>query len=139
MNTHKHFLRELSKFASGLIVADFLIGLWLLMAVPLPVTLFSILWPASTIMAWMVFDVLLFLILIHYGWHADIHTPSVTQKKFFLLIGIITGLVALVHLLRLVFGISLEIGGWQAPYWMSWIATIVAACISYTSFRFGNK
>lgn len=139
MNTHKHLLREISKFATGLIAADFLVGLWFLVSVPLPVTFLNSTWSASSIMAWMVFDLLLFSILVHYSWHAEIHVPSIKQKTFFLVTGTIIGLVALVHLLRLAFGINIEVAGWQVPYWMSGIATVIASYISYVSFRFGVK
>ena len=85
---------------------------------------------------WMTFDVLLFLALVHYSWHAEVHAPSLKQKNIFLIIGIITGAIALLHFLRLVFGVSINIGGWEAPYWLSWVGTIVAAYISYSSFMF---
>jgi hypothetical protein len=131
MNTHKHFLREMSKFAAGLVAADFLTGLWFLISGTLPIILFGATWTA--------FDILLLLVLIHYGWYADVHSPSIKQKNLFRTVGIIIGIVALMHFLRLAFAVSVNIGGWEAPYWMSWVSTIVGACISYASFRFASK
>jgi hypothetical protein len=139
MNNHRHFLQEFSKFASGLIAADFLFGVWLYASSSLPLTFWGTTWSSSTVMAWMIFDVILFLILIHYAWHAEVHAPSIKQRNLFLVIGYIIGIIALAHLLRLIFGISIDIGGWQAPFWLSWVAVIVAAYISYSSFVFAGR
>lgn len=46
------------------------------------------------------------------------------------------GIVGLAHLLRLIFGISINIGGWVAPFWLNGIGTTVALYVSYASFRF---
>jgi hypothetical protein len=43
--------------------------------------------------------------------------------------------VALVHLLRIIFGWSAQIGGVTVPMWASWLALVVAAALTYFGFR----
>ncbi|MDD5318706.1 MAG: hypothetical protein PHF79_02710 [Candidatus Pacebacteria bacterium] len=136
MNNHRHALKEIAKFATGLVTADFFVGLWFLTSNIGPLNFWGISFTPSAVEAWMIFDIILIAILVHYAWHADIHTPSMKQKTLFIVVGIIMGIVGLAHLLRLAFGISIDIGGWAAPFWLSWIGTLVALYISYSSFRF---
>jgi len=91
------------------------------------------------ILAWIDFDIILAAILIYYGWHAEIHAPSLSQKKFFMLVGIIIGIVGLAHLFRLVLGVSVAIAGWPVPFWLSWVGVLAAFFISYSSFRFAMQ
>lgn len=136
MNNHKHMLKEIAKFAAGLITADFLAGLWLLYSNIGPLDFWGITFTSSILKAWMIFDIILLATLIHYAWHADVHTPSIRQKTLFIVVGIIMGIVGLAHLSRIIFGVSVNIGGWIAPFWLSWIGAIVALYLSYASFRF---
>ena len=57
------------------------------------------------------------------------------QKQFSLTAGVIFALVALVHLVRIVLGWPISIDDWAAPMWISWIAVIVAAALSYSGLR----
>jgi membrane protein CcdC involved in cytochrome C biogenesis len=138
MKNHKHVLKEIAKFATGLITADFLIGFWLLLNPSItPLNFLGITSFTPPILeAGMVFDILLLGILVHYAWHADIHTPSIKQKNLFVVVGIIMGIVGLAHLFRIIFGINIDIGEWAVPFWLSWVGTVVALYISYASFRF---
>ena len=43
--------------------------------------------------------------------------------------------VALLHLLRIVFGWPVEIGRLIIPMWASWLALIVAGALAYVGFR----
>jgi hypothetical protein len=43
--------------------------------------------------------------------------------------------VALVHLLRIIFGWSAQIGGVTVPMWASWLALVVAAALTYFGCR----
>lgn len=138
-NHHKNVLREISKFATGLVTADFLVGAWLLSSSLTPINFWGVTFTSSMLWAWMIFDLVLLAILIHYAWHADVHTPSIRQKTLFIVVGIVTGVVSLAHLLRILFGVSIDIGGWQFPIWLSWLAVIAALLISYSSFRFAMK
>ena len=44
-------------------------------------------------------------------------------------------LVALAHLLRLVFGVDVVIGDWDAPLWISVLGTVVPALIAWQLWR----
>ncbi|HTK33359.1 MAG TPA: hypothetical protein VL335_02305 [Candidatus Paceibacterota bacterium] len=136
MNNHRHILKEIAKFATGLVTADFIVALWLLDSTIRPLNFWGVTFTPSILEAGMAFDIILLAILIHYAWHADVHTPSMRQRTLFIVVGVIMGIVGLAHLFRLIFGVSIDIGNWAAPFWLSWIGTIVALYISYTSFRF---
>ncbi len=43
------------------------------------------------------------------------------------------------HLLRLIYGWDAQIGGFQIPMWLSWIAMILAGFISAFGFKLGGK
>lgn len=135
---HINVLRELSKFAAGLVAADFLVGIWLYSSNLLPINFFGWTVTPEIAMPWMFFDAILLIILIHYGWHATIPSPSIHQRTLLYTIGSILSIVAVLHLLRLVFGIEVNIAGWQAPMWLSWIGTVVAGYLGYASIRFAS-
>jgi hypothetical protein len=42
--------------------------------------------------------------------------------------------VAIVHLLRIIFGWQVEIGGLSIPVWVSWLALPVAGALAYFGF-----
>ena len=42
--------------------------------------------------------------------------------------------VAIAHLLRIILGWSVEIGGWSVPFWLSWLALLVAGSLGYFGF-----
>jgi hypothetical protein len=43
--------------------------------------------------------------------------------------------VAVAHLLRIIFGWQVEIGSLSVPFWASWLAVLVAAGLAYFGFR----
>jgi hypothetical protein len=57
------------------------------------------------------------------------------MKPYHLVSGIIFGVVALVHLLRLINQWPLILGPWSAPMSISWVAFIIAGYLSVWSFR----
>jgi len=59
----------------------------------------------------------------------------VDQKTFSLLAGAVFALVALLHLLRVLMGWPVLIGGWMVPMWVSWIAVVVAGALGYFGLR----
>ena len=61
------------------------------------------------------------------------------QKTFLLATGVIFTSIALLHALRIVFGWKVVIGAWIVPMWVSWVALIVAAYLSYASFNSGRR
>ena len=42
--------------------------------------------------------------------------------------------VAIMHLLRIIFGWSVEIGGLNIPFWVSWLGVLVAGALAYFGF-----
>jgi hypothetical protein len=58
-----------------------------------------------------------------------------SEKIFVTTAAVIFGLVALLHLLRIVMGWSIVIDAWTVPMWLSWIAFVVAGVLSYFGMR----
>jgi hypothetical protein len=44
-------------------------------------------------------------------------------------------IVAIVHLLRIILGWQVEIGGVSIPLWVSWLAVLAAGAFAYFGFR----
>ena len=42
--------------------------------------------------------------------------------------------VAVAHLLRIILGWRVEIGGLGIPFWVSWLAVLVAGALAYFGF-----
>jgi hypothetical protein len=58
-----------------------------------------------------------------------------SQRTFLLIAGVVFGLVALAHVLRIVLGWSVVIQDLSVPMWASWIAVIVMGYLAYEGFR----
>jgi hypothetical protein len=58
-----------------------------------------------------------------------------SEKTFVAIAAVIFGIVALLHLLRLVMGWSIVIENWTVPMWFSWIGLVVAGALSYFGTR----
>lgn len=58
----------------------------------------------------------------------------VGQKLFIGVSGTIFGIIAILHLLRAVYGWPAEIGGLVAPMWLSWLALLVAGYLALSAF-----
>ena len=43
-------------------------------------------------------------------------------------------IVAAAHLLRIILGWQVEIGSWSIPFWVSWLAVLVAGALAYFGF-----
>jgi len=130
---HKH-LHEIAKFASGVIFADFLFTWWVGATGWLPIKQAGVIWDSSMVTPTLIFDAAVFIILVHYAWHLG-RTPTLRSKSYFLLVGIILGVVALAHVMRLFTSADLVVMGWTVPLWLSWIGVVVAAYLSYMSFH----
>ena len=135
---HKQTLRELAKFLAGLIAGDFLGLLWIYMSGGLPVNFLGIQFDQRAASWGMIFDLMIMALLIHYAWYYK-DKPRNSSQQFHWLIGTIFGLVAILHLSRLIFGWQLTIGTWMAPYWLNALGAVVAGILSYTSFHLGKK
>ena len=130
-----HSLREVAKFLSGLVAGDFLAGLWLSSNGLLPTIFLGVTFTSSMVAPWLVFDAALFIILVHYGWHLG-KTPMLRERTYLMVAGIIFGVVATAHLMRVFLGADVVIFGWDVPLWLSWVGTAVTTYLSYMSFRF---
>lgn len=58
-----------------------------------------------------------------------------SQKTFSRVSGTIFALIALLHLLRIVYAWEAVIGGWMVPMWLSWVALVIAGYLGYSAFR----
>jgi hypothetical protein len=52
---------------------------------------------------------------------------------------VIFSVIALLHLLRIVFGWEVVIGGWNVPPWLSVAAFIIAGYLGYAGLRLSRK
>jgi hypothetical protein len=62
-----------------------------------------------------------------------------THKTFSLVASMIFLLIALGHLSRLVFKVSVLLGGWVVPPWVSWVAALVFAYLALEGVRLAKK
>ena len=56
------------------------------------------------------------------------------QKTYVTLTATLFLVVALMHLLRIIFGWSMEIGSLSIPFWVSWLGVLVAGALAYFGF-----
>jgi hypothetical protein len=62
-----------------------------------------------------------------------------SEKTFVAVAAVIFGLVALLHLFRIVMGWSIVIDAWTVPMWLSWIGLVVAGALSYFGIRLTRR
>ena len=62
-----------------------------------------------------------------------------SRKAYFAVTGIIFLAIAILHLLRIIFGWSPVVEGWAVPVWLSWVALVVAGWLGYEGLRFAGK
>ena len=53
--------------------------------------------------------------------------------------GVIFGIVALVHLLRIINDWDLIIASWRAPLWLSYVGFVIGAGLSAWAFRLAGR
>ncbi|MDE1925543.1 MAG: hypothetical protein KGH79_05255 [Patescibacteria group bacterium] len=134
-----HTLREIAKVGVGLLIADIICGLWLSSAGLFPLTLLGITWSASMLVPGIVFDLALILLLAHCGWGMKLPISSPSERWLLIFVGLIFLAVALLHLVRLMFGIEIILSGAVIPLWLSWFGVIIAGYLSYSSFHFARR
>jgi len=132
------YLHEIAKFAAGLVLGDFLAGWWFLAYHLFPVSFLGVTLTEPMVGPWLAFDAVLFLILVHYGWNVG-RTPHLSSSSFFTVIGVLFGIVALVHIARIFFGLDLVLGSFMVPVWLSWIGAAATAYLSYMSFYLASR
>lgn len=54
-----------------------------------------------------------------------------TEKTFLMISAAIFGVVAVVHLVRILMDWSVVVDGWTIPMWVSWVGLIVSGGLSY--------
>jgi hypothetical protein len=62
-----------------------------------------------------------------------------SQKAFSLLAGLVFCLVAVGHLLRIVYEAPVQIAGWTAPMWVSWPALLVSGFLGISGLLLSRK
>jgi len=60
-------------------------------------------------------------------------------KAFSLVAGVIFALVALFHLVRIFMELTVIIGDWPIPMWVSWIALVVAGGLALLGLRLSER
>lgn len=131
-------MHEVAKFASGVVATDLATNIWFAYSGLLPITTMgitvteSMLWPA------IVFDVAALAFLVHYAWRiGDI--PSLRERSYLLVAGLVFSAIAIVHFARILFGVDVAVMGYDAPNWISWTASAVSAYMAYMSFRIAMR
>ncbi len=61
------------------------------------------------------------------------------QSNYTLITGIVFTAVALLHLMRIISGESVLIGGWDLPVAFNWIGFLVAGFLAYQGFRLSRN
>jgi uncharacterized membrane protein len=64
---------------------------------------------------------------------------GMSQKNFSLVTAIIFLLIAVLHVLRLLYGWPAEIGGWTVPIWLSVAALIISGYLGYQEYSLVRK
>ncbi len=62
-----------------------------------------------------------------------------SQRMFSVTAGVIFLLIAVLHALRIVFGMEAVLEGWALPMWVSWVAALIAAYLAYQGFWLSKK
>ena len=138
MNTKYSWRREFSKFGAGLVLGDFITQLWFYQQNLLPLKFLGVTFTDSMISVGLLFDLALFLILVHYGWNIG-KMPQPKERAYLLIVGVIFTTVAIIHLIRILSSTDFVIFGWSAPLWLSWLGTIVTSYLAYASFHFFRR
>ena len=132
-------LREIAKFASGLVAADFLSALFFSGFGFFPLTIFGFTWPDTSIVPILGLDGALFLLLVHFGWGVRLPVASPSERALLTIAGIIFLVVGLLHLGRIAFGLDLALGSFDVPVWLSWFGVFITGYLSYACLHFARR
>ncbi len=133
-----HSLQEVAKFAAGVVAADFLWLLWFSQQHLQSIQFFGMSVTSDMLLPNLIFDIAMFLILVHYAWHIG-KIPAMRERSYIFLAGCIFTLVAVMHLWRVLTGADLMIGNWDAPVWLSWFGLSVSTYLAYMSFHLAAR
>ncbi len=62
-----------------------------------------------------------------------------SSRTYLVISGTVFGIVAVLHLLRVVNGWAVVVGSWSAPMWVSWLGTLVPAVLCVWAFRLASR
>ena len=62
-----------------------------------------------------------------------------SQQAYLAASGTIFGVIALLHLARLLAGWPAHIGAFDVPMWLSWVSVAVAGSLAFSAFRLRRK
>ena len=63
---------------------------------------------------------------------------GMSPRAYLIISGTIFGIVAVLHLLRVVNSWDLVLGPWSAPMWVSWLGTLVPAVLCVWALRLAS-
>lgn len=61
------------------------------------------------------------------------------HKGYCIFSGVLFALVALAHLFRVVYGVPVQVDGFELPMFVSWIGFIVPAGLAFWAFRLSRR
>jgi hypothetical protein len=61
------------------------------------------------------------------------------QKTFSLVVGLIFLLIAVIHILRLVFKWEAVLNGWVVPMWVSALALLITAYLAFEGLKLSRR
>jgi len=61
------------------------------------------------------------------------------QQAFLTVTGIIFGVIALLHLARLLASWPVQIGTFEVPTWLSWVSVFVAGYLAFSACRLKGR
>jgi hypothetical protein len=134
----RQWLHDTAKFAAGLVVADFITLWWLSTQNALPASFLGLQLSPSMIFPSMAIDFFLFLILVHYGWNIG-KMPQLKERMYLTVAGVIFTIVAVVHIVHILYQGDVIIFGWYVPVFLSWLGVAVSAYLAYASFHFATR
>ena len=134
----RQWLHDAAKFCAGLVVADFVALWWLSMQTRLPHMFLGLPLSQDVIAPAMTVDFFLFLILVHYAWNIG-KIPQMKERMYLVLAGAVFTVIAVGHLVRVVYSGDVSVFGWDVPVYVSWIGVVVSTYLAYASFHFAGR
>ena len=61
------------------------------------------------------------------------------SRTYLVFSGTVFGIVAVLHLLRVVNGWAVVVGPWSVPMWVSWLGALVPAGLCVWAFRLASR
>jgi hypothetical protein len=60
-------------------------------------------------------------------------------KEYCVVSGVLFSLVGLAHLLRIIFGMPVQVDGFDVPMLVSWVGLVVPAGLAFWAFRLSRR